>query len=78
MNRTEFPATEYLANKWLTIVFLLTAILGTDLVVAQNVSHPLVINGNGKLAVLNAEGEIQWQTPWTGIHDIHVLETAIY
>ncbi len=36
-------------------------------------AHRVVIQGNNKLAVVNAVGEIEWEMPWGGIHDIHVL-----
>lgn len=38
--------------------------------------HPLAIQGNGVLAVLDSAGEIQWQMKWPGIHDIHVLDSG--
>lgn len=38
--------------------------------------HPLVIQGKGKLAVLDADGKIEWEMPWGGIHDIHVLPSG--
>lgn len=36
-------------------------------------AHPLVTQGNDKLAVVGADGKIEWQMPWGGIHDVHVL-----
>ena len=29
--------------------------------------------GNGKLAIVARDGQIEWEMPWGGIHDIHVL-----
>lgn len=40
---------------------------------AANASHKLIMGGKGKLAVVNADGKIDWEMPWGGIHDIHVL-----
>jgi outer membrane protein assembly factor BamB len=48
---------------------LLTA-LPSSLAVAQ---HEVLMQGNGKLAIVNAENETIWQMPWGGIHDVHVL-----
>jgi len=31
-----------------------------------------VIQGNNRLAVVAAEGAIEWEMPWGGIHDVHV------
>lgn len=36
----------------------------------------LVMQGNGKLAIVAENGEIEWEMPWGGIHDIHVLENG--
>lgn len=49
------------------------AILLLDSVSAQ---HRLVTQGNGKLAMVEADGTISWEMPWGGIHDIHVLENG--
>jgi outer membrane protein assembly factor BamB len=35
--------------------------------------HRVLLQGNGKLAVVAADGAIEWQTRWGGIHDVHVL-----
>ena len=35
--------------------------------------HRIILQGNQKLAILDTEGKIEWQTRWGGIHDIHVL-----
>jgi outer membrane protein assembly factor BamB len=35
--------------------------------------HRVLMQGNGKLAIVSAEGEVTWEMPWAGIHDIHVL-----
>jgi len=38
--------------------------------------HRLAVQGNGKLAIVDSYGEIQWELPWGGIHDIHVLKNG--
>jgi len=38
--------------------------------------HRLVIQGNKKLAIVSADGQIEWEMPWGGIHDIHVLDNG--
>jgi len=35
--------------------------------------HPIAIQGNGKLAVLDSAGEVDWEMDWPNVHDIHVL-----
>jgi len=33
----------------------------------------VLLQGDGKLAILAADGAIEWQMPWGGIHDLHRL-----
>ncbi len=40
---------------------------------AAPAAHRLVVQGNNKLAIVDAEGQIEWEMAWGGIHDIHVL-----
>ena len=35
--------------------------------------HRLITQGNGKLAIVGRDGQIEWEMPWGGIHDLHVL-----
>ena len=35
--------------------------------------HRLIMQGNKRLAVVSATGEVEWEMPWGGIHDIHQL-----
>jgi outer membrane protein assembly factor BamB len=38
--------------------------------------HRVITQGNGKLAIVEKDGEISWEMPWGGIHDIHVLDNG--
>lgn len=38
----------------------------------ETYGHRVLLQGNGKLAIVH-EGEIEWEMPWGGIHDLHVL-----
>ena len=38
--------------------------------------HRIILQGNNKLAIVEPGGEISWEMPWGGIHDIHVLENG--
>jgi outer membrane protein assembly factor BamB len=38
--------------------------------------HRLICQGNGKLAIVEADGTTSWQLDWGGIHDIHVLASG--
>lgn len=35
--------------------------------------HRLITQGDNKLAIVDRDGKIEWQMPWGGIHDVHVL-----
>lgn len=35
--------------------------------------HRVLVQGNGKLAIVDARGEVEWDMPWGDIHDLHVL-----
>jgi hypothetical protein len=53
------------------LLMALAAILAaSQLAVA---AHRLVTQGNGKLAIVASDGRIEWEMPWGGIHDLHVL-----
>jgi outer membrane protein assembly factor BamB len=43
---------------------------------AARAEHRLAIQGNNRLAIIGADGTIEWEMPWGGIHDIHVLESG--
>lgn len=38
--------------------------------------HRLALQGNGKLAIVDRDGKIEWQMQWGGIHDLHVLPSG--
>ena len=38
--------------------------------------HRVLTQGNGKLLILDRQNEIEWQMPWGGIHDLHVLPSG--
>ena len=43
---------------------------------ASSAEHRLVIQGKGKVAVVARGGKIEWEMPWGGIHDVHVLASG--
>ena len=56
------------------VVTVLPVVLVCPDVLAE--PHRLIIHGNNKLAIVDKDGSIEWQMPWGGIHDIHVLENG--
>ncbi len=59
----------------LLLVFRL-ALLATVLLLAPplaSAQHRVLVQGNGKLAIVDAQGRVEWDMPWGGIHDLHVL-----
>lgn len=39
-------------------------------------AHRVVMQGNEKLAIVRADGIVEWEMKWGGIHDIHVLPSG--
>ena len=46
--------------------------VGLD-VQAEEAGHRVLLHGNNRLAIIEADGEISWEMRLGGIHDIHVL-----
>jgi hypothetical protein len=38
--------------------------------------HRLLVQGKGRLAIVAADGAIEWEMPWGPIHDVHVLDNG--
>ena len=55
-----------------TLLLCVGALL-TGLPGRGDAGHRIILQGNQKLVILDAQGKIEWQTRWGGIHDIHVL-----
>ena len=59
------------------LIFLLSASLcAVSPNSIQAEGHRVITQGKGKLAIVEKDGEISWEMPWGGIHDIHVLENG--
>jgi outer membrane protein assembly factor BamB len=50
-------------------------LLATMPAISQDVcaAHRVLLQGNGRLVILDKEGEVEWERPWGPIHDCHVL-----
>lgn len=55
----------------LLAIFILT-------LTSANAAHRVLLHGNGRLAVIEADGTVSWEMPWGGIHDVHVLASGNY
>jgi len=58
--------------------FFLSFLLGLSLVSlgavrAEEITHRVLTQGNGKLAIVGHDGSVEWEMPWGGIHDVHQL-----
>jgi outer membrane protein assembly factor BamB len=38
--------------------------------------HRVLVQGKGRLAVIEPDGKISWEMPWGAIHDIHLLPSG--
>jgi len=54
-------------------ILLVVALLIFSSAIVAEAKHRLVTQGNGKLAIVGADGKIEWEMNWGGIHDLHVL-----
>lgn len=52
---------------------LLLSLLSMPEVHAQ---HKVLMQGNGKLAIVGADNKVEWEMPWGGIHDVHRLPSG--
>jgi outer membrane protein assembly factor BamB len=64
------------ATFFLLLLFLCLSACTTPFHRESSSGHRLVIQGNGKLAVVDRKGNIEWEMPWGGIHDIHRLPSG--
>ena len=51
-------------------------LLSLFLAASAAAQHRLITQGNGRLAIVEKDGEISWEMKWGGIHDIQVLENG--
>ena len=65
------------------LVFILSQLSAITSAIAQDeakaepiVKHSVIAAGKKKLAIVNANGEIEWEMKWGGIHDIHLLDNG--
>lgn len=60
-------------NQRSTRIFLLLALFTFGITSGVAAQHSLVLQGGGKLAIVAADGTIEAEMPWQGIHDVHAL-----
>jgi outer membrane protein assembly factor BamB len=51
----------------------LTLAIGWMTLATAHARHRFITQGKGRLAIVGPEGIVEWEMPWGGIHDIHVL-----
>lgn len=50
--------------------------LSCALSIVAQADHRVLLQGGDRLVIVAPNGEIEWEMPWGGIHDIHVLENG--
>ncbi|MHC4875688.1 MAG: PQQ-binding-like beta-propeller repeat protein [Planctomycetota bacterium] len=58
-------------SRWICIACL--AAFSAAIASPVHAAHRVVMQGNGRLAIVAQDGSVEWQMKWGGIHDIHVL-----
>jgi outer membrane protein assembly factor BamB len=67
------PTTTFYPKPVLSLaVWMIATMIGSTAMSA----HAVAIQGNGKLAILAADGSTEWEMPWQGVHDIHLLPSG--
>lgn len=56
------------------ILCLLVAVFGCA--IEADAGHRFILQGNKRLAVVDSGGKVEWEMPWGGIHDVHVLPSG--
>ncbi len=56
----------------ISFLVLMLACLGS----LARANHQVLLQGQGRLAIVDPDGTISWEMPWRDIHDIHVLENG--
>ena len=56
--------------------YLAVVLTGLLMGEAEGAEHRFVVQGNNKLAMVGGDGQIEWEIPWGGIHDLHVLPSG--
>lgn len=63
-------------SRWFLVASIIAAFLVSSANYAVAGPYRLVMQGNNKLAIVNPDGKIEWEMPWGGIHDVHVLNNG--
>lgn len=43
---------------------------------AADAQHKVLLQGNGRLALVEEDGAVTWEMEWSGVHDLHLLENG--
>jgi len=62
--------------KRIVLTLLVAVLMSVAAIGSLSAAHRVAINGNGKLAIVDADGKIEWEMKWGGIHDLHVLPSG--
>lgn len=57
------------------LVACVAALIGCTALEAH-AAHRFVLQGDKRLAIVGVDGRVEWEMPWGGIHDIHVLPSG--
>ncbi len=68
------PAVRHVARFFISVGLPVLVLAATA--TTASAQHRLAVQGNGKLAIVAADGKVEWEMPWGGIHDLHVLKNG--
>ena len=58
------------------IRLLLAAVAVSGISASTEAAHRVLMFGNNKLAIVDTDGNVEWELPWRGVHDLHVLDNG--
>lgn len=61
----------------MSLVQQILAVLCLITPTAAHAQHTVLLQGGDRLAMVSPTGEITWEMPWGGVHDIHLLENGL-
>jgi outer membrane protein assembly factor BamB len=61
------------SSRFLLSLFVGLSVVASSSALAEKISHRVLTQGNGNMAIIGHDGQVEWEMKWGGIHDIHQL-----
>jgi hypothetical protein len=61
------------SSRFLLSLFVGLSVAASTSSLAEKISHRVLTQGNGNMAIIGHDGQVEWEMKWGGIHDVHQL-----